>query len=217
MTTGRLPSVEGGIQPTIFDAAGDLLYAVSADTPARLPIGSTSQVLTVAGGVPTWATGGAPETAYTLLTSSTTTGTTAITLSFSSCSDLLFQVIQTSTDGIIDITFNGNTGAVYDDFKADLGQSGGSGFSMTTGNNKIRSTASRNGDETGFTMIVNGAKKAGYATYDGQSYYTTGGGTRTTRSISGLYAANGPITSITITNAAGVNFTAMTTKVYGRA
>jgi hypothetical protein len=56
MTIGRIPSVEGGIQPTIFDATGDLLYASAADTPARLAIGSTSQVLTVSGGVPTWAT-----------------------------------------------------------------------------------------------------------------------------------------------------------------
>jgi len=35
--------------------AGDLTYGGSAGVPARLPIGSTSQVMTVAGGVPTWA------------------------------------------------------------------------------------------------------------------------------------------------------------------
>jgi hypothetical protein len=56
MTIGRIPSVEGGIQPTIFDAAGDLLYATAADTPARLAIGSTGQVLKVSGGLPSWGT-----------------------------------------------------------------------------------------------------------------------------------------------------------------
>lgn len=35
---------------------GDIYYASSASTPARLGIGSTGQVLTVAGGVPSWAT-----------------------------------------------------------------------------------------------------------------------------------------------------------------
>ena len=35
--------------------AGDIAYASAAGVPARLGIGSTSQVLTVAGGVPTWA------------------------------------------------------------------------------------------------------------------------------------------------------------------
>jgi hypothetical protein len=48
MTTGRLPSVEGGIQPTIVDAKGDLITATAADTPARLAVGATNgHILTV--------------------------------------------------------------------------------------------------------------------------------------------------------------------------
>jgi hypothetical protein len=48
MTVGRIPSVEGGIQPTIFDAKGDLLTATANDTPARLAVGATNgHVLTV--------------------------------------------------------------------------------------------------------------------------------------------------------------------------
>jgi hypothetical protein len=35
---------------------GDTIYSSSGSTPARLGIGSTGQVLTVAGGVPSWAT-----------------------------------------------------------------------------------------------------------------------------------------------------------------
>jgi hypothetical protein len=46
MTVGRLPSIEGGIQPTIFDAKADLLTAAAADTPARLAVGTNGQVLT---------------------------------------------------------------------------------------------------------------------------------------------------------------------------
>ena len=46
MTIGRIPSVEGGIQPTILDAKGDLIVATAADTPARLAVGSNDQVLT---------------------------------------------------------------------------------------------------------------------------------------------------------------------------
>jgi hypothetical protein len=37
---------------------GDIYYASGANTPARLAIGSTSDVLTVAGGVPSWAAPG---------------------------------------------------------------------------------------------------------------------------------------------------------------
>ena len=46
MTIGRLPSVEGGIQPTIVDAKGDLIAATAADTPARLAVGADNTILT---------------------------------------------------------------------------------------------------------------------------------------------------------------------------
>jgi hypothetical protein len=59
MTTGRLPSVEGGIQPTIVDAKGDIIAATAADTPARLAVGANDTVLTADSSTSTglkWAT-----------------------------------------------------------------------------------------------------------------------------------------------------------------
>ncbi len=73
MTVSRIPSVEGGIQPTIFDAAGDMLYATGADTPARLAIGSSAQVLTVSSGVPAWATPAAGGKVLQVVQATTTT------------------------------------------------------------------------------------------------------------------------------------------------
>jgi hypothetical protein len=46
MTVGRIPVIEGGIQPTIFDAKADLLTATANDTPARLAVGANNTVLT---------------------------------------------------------------------------------------------------------------------------------------------------------------------------
>jgi hypothetical protein len=46
MTVGRIPVIEGGIQPTIFDAKGDLIAATAADTPARVAVGANGTVLT---------------------------------------------------------------------------------------------------------------------------------------------------------------------------
>jgi len=43
-------AASGGIAATIFDAAGDLLSASAADTPARLAIGSNDEVLSVNSG-----------------------------------------------------------------------------------------------------------------------------------------------------------------------
>jgi hypothetical protein len=48
--------IDGKIAKTLTTTTGDIIYASSANTPARLGIGSTSQVLTVSGGIPAWAT-----------------------------------------------------------------------------------------------------------------------------------------------------------------
>ena len=63
MTTGRIPSIEGGIQPTIFDAKADLLTATAADTPARLAVGADGTVLTAASGEATGLQWAAPASA----------------------------------------------------------------------------------------------------------------------------------------------------------
>lgn len=56
-------TLTGVINNTLLSATGDSIYASSANTPARLAVGTTGQVLTVAGGVPTWATPAAGTTA----------------------------------------------------------------------------------------------------------------------------------------------------------
>jgi hypothetical protein len=63
--TGTVAIANGGTGQTTATAAfnalnpmtttGDLLYEASATVAARLPIGSTGQVLTVSGGIPAWA------------------------------------------------------------------------------------------------------------------------------------------------------------------
>ena len=45
MSTGRLGAGDTAIQPTIFDAKGDLLTATAADTPARLAVGNSGETL----------------------------------------------------------------------------------------------------------------------------------------------------------------------------
>jgi len=44
------------VAKTLTTTTGDIIYASAANTPARLGIGSSAQVLTVASGIPTWAT-----------------------------------------------------------------------------------------------------------------------------------------------------------------
>jgi hypothetical protein len=80
---GYLDGVTSAIQ-TQLDAktakstlttTGDIYYASSANTPARLGIGSTSQVLTVSGGVPSWATPAATGSTVAVFADNKTTNT----------------------------------------------------------------------------------------------------------------------------------------------
>ena len=55
------------INNTLTTTTGDIIYASAANTPARLGIGSTDQVLKVSGGIPAWATpaaGGGQNTRF---------------------------------------------------------------------------------------------------------------------------------------------------------
>jgi len=82
MTVGRIPNVEGGIQPTLLTTTGDIMYASSASNPARLGIGSTSQVLTVVSGVPSWATPAAGGKVLQVVQGSSTTSTQIASTTF---------------------------------------------------------------------------------------------------------------------------------------
>lgn len=50
------------IKNTLTTTTGDIIYASAANTPARLAIGSTDQVLKVSGGIPAW--GAAPASTF---------------------------------------------------------------------------------------------------------------------------------------------------------
>jgi hypothetical protein len=61
---------------------GDTIYSSSGSTPARLGIGSTGQVLTVAGGVPTWAAPAGGGKVLQVVYGSTTTSLSSSTTTF---------------------------------------------------------------------------------------------------------------------------------------
>jgi hypothetical protein len=118
MTVGRIPSVEGGIQPTIFDAKADLLTATAADTPARLAVGANDTVLTADSSTATglkWATPAAGG-GMTLLSTTTLSGTSTTVSSISGSYKNLFiygKGIYGSTADALRIRLNGDTGSSY--------------------------------------------------------------------------------------------------------
>lgn len=61
VTWRKLAYEDDVITKAILDAAGDIIYASADNTPAVLSAGSNTNVLTLAGGVPTWAAPAAPS------------------------------------------------------------------------------------------------------------------------------------------------------------
>jgi hypothetical protein len=87
MTVGRIPVIEGGIQPTIFDAKANLLTATANDTPAILAVGANDTVLTADSSTATglkWAT---PAGGGKVLQVVSATTSTAVTISSTTNTD----------------------------------------------------------------------------------------------------------------------------------
>jgi len=59
------PVIASVINNTLTTTTGDMIYASAANTPARLAIGSTDQVLKVTGGIPAWSTPASGVTTFT--------------------------------------------------------------------------------------------------------------------------------------------------------
>ena len=92
---------------------GDTIYSSSGSTPARLGIGTTGQVLTVAGGVPTWSN---PSSGWSLITSgtlsSTTTTVSGISTAYTDLKILFIGMVPSSAGASIYISYN-NQSTVY--------------------------------------------------------------------------------------------------------
>lgn len=93
---------------------GDTIYSSSGSTPARLGIGSTGQVLTVAGGVPSWSTISAGG--MTLLQSLSLSGSSTTSSTFSSAyNEILIYMKGVVNSGVTTglMRINGDSGSNY--------------------------------------------------------------------------------------------------------
>jgi hypothetical protein len=97
---------------TAIDAAGDLIYGTGSDAFTRLAVGSTGNLLTVAGGVPTWAAPAGGGVSFTQLSSVTTTG--GSTISFTGLSSyntimLRWNALSSTNDSRFLVGVNSDT------------------------------------------------------------------------------------------------------------
>lgn len=196
---------------------GDIIYSSPGSTPVRLGIGSTDQILTVAGGVPTWATpaGGG---GMTLLSTTTLSGASTTVSSID-------QTYQTLLVFIHNATWGSGNGTVY--IKPNnvanqcsfigtywQGSAGNSGSSATDIQSYLNTT---NSSGLGFAAVnfYRYANTSQWKLYSGTGANNDSGGSGVAYVYGGGVKTTSAITSLNFYPSSGANFSGGTVLIYG--
>jgi hypothetical protein len=207
---------------------GDLAYSsATANTNTRLGIGSTGNILTVAGGVPTWAAPGGAGANWTLLNTGGTalSGSSTVTVSGISGADkimILFKGASTgSTQSILSVRINAAT-ANYNSFGwfIEVSASYDRNYVNTitpTSPATDRIVMAQMSADAGSTMTgylsMTGCNSSGDKMYSGVGAGTPNGSyINQATTLGGYYASSSLVTSVSVLSS--VNFDAGTLYVY---
>ena len=222
---GYLDGVTSAIQTQLdaktakstLSTTGDIYYASAANTPARLGIGSTDQVLKVTAGVPAWATpaGGG---GYTLLSTTTLSGTSTTISDIDQTYKHLFMIgnLISVTSGGENVGFrlNGDTGSNYKDTY----------FYFTSGNHGAGSDTTANPVLCGYNTTTGWDGNSSFQTWiyrytetetkiiQNIGHTSTSAESRTAKIG---FNSTSAITSITILTNGGHTFSTGTVRIYG--
>ena len=213
----------------LLTTTGDTYYASAAGTPARLGIGSTSQVLTVASGVPSWATPTAGGTAnWSLLNAGGTalSGSQTVTVSgISGANQVMVIFIAASLVNASDtvaLRINTDTTTKYSTYGTYVYSPAAyvlGGISQDLGNTGTTyiPLGTMSGSATSFGngyCLINGANATGIKTFQAVSGFNRGGNdSQVNNIVGGLYTGTSTISSISMYGVAS-NFDAGTVYVY---
>lgn len=203
---------------------GDIEYRSStANTNTRLGIGTTGQVLTVSGGVPTWASAAAATPSFSLITSGALSGSSTSYTGLSGKNSFLVIIDNLSTDSTagnnITVTFNSDTASNYAYSGLLLSYSG---TTLSTSGRRSAGTTSipmgRTTNDIGnilcASFTIEGANSTGIKT--GQINTGTYNNTDLAQSniLGYRYSGTSVISSIQVSTGAG-SFDAGTVYIYG--
>jgi len=215
---GYLDGVSSAIQ-TQLDAktakstlttTGDIYYASSANTPARLGIGSAGNVLTVASGIPSWAAPAGSNLTVSELSSGNFTS--AATLTFSSLSSydtliLFLENVQFATQGSTVLArINNDTDANYNSFGGYFGDT--SAAVLQTNQTSIGLSNALNvayNENTRYMIKFYNCKAAGFTDYIVHAF-TRSNGNSNTHTFQGQFRKAAAVSSLVITTGGGTNF-----------
>jgi len=203
---------------------GDIEYrSSSANVNTRLGIGSTGNVLTVAGGVPTWAApaGGAGNMAQ--IATGTLSGTSVSITGLSSYTDLFLVVYGTTNatnDGTLVARLNSDTGSNYYQLSntmtltsgstAEYAQADYSGFSRS-----VKGAHYNTDGNNSFAIKLTNCKNPGFTDMDSYGYFNFGGSQRYIQIAKGVYKSSAAVSSLQIENTQGYTWNAGTYTLWG--
>ena len=202
---------------TAITTNGDLIYGTGSGTFNRLGIGTTGQVLTVTGGIPSYAT--PTSGGMTLLSTTTLSGASVTISSISGIYNNLFIIVQGVTNatasGALRIAPNGSTTITSALQNANTTVS----FDQTNGAYMRLSTTSFNplftdANNVWAINIYNYANATNYKAFDITGNWIGAPATEICQLSKGAIKTNSAITSLVFTNAGG-NLSTGTVLIYG--
>ena len=201
--------------PTIstLTTNGDVLYGTGSGALSRLGIGSTSQVLTVTGGVPVWATpaGGGGMTLLSTTSLSSSATISSISGAYKTLVGVVYGMLNNTADGEFTIKPN-NSSLVYAAVLYSNSSAGTADRFYASQMRTIGNTVNRASAVNAFTFVINN-----YAATDRkpiQFYGTWIQGDYYSINIGGSIQDGNAITSLVFANSGGT-FTAGTVLLYG--
>ena len=122
VTTGvwngtAINETHGGTNQTTY-VTGDTLYASASNTLSKLPIGTTGQVYTVAGGVPSWANASGGGGAWNLISTKSASASSSINFTSGITSTynnyvIIASNVKVSSFGTVSVQFSIDGGSTY--------------------------------------------------------------------------------------------------------
>lgn len=191
---------------------GDVIYSSPGSTPVRLGIGSAGQVMTVASGIPSWATPSAGAGDLAQIATGSLTGTSISLTGLSSYSELilvLYSVGYTTGNSQILFRVNGNTTSNY----ARIGwvaynSSNSSQFSLTDSTFRFNGNANSIYDNNSntYTAKFTNCKTTGFTDMESNSAYDSSAGERGVEYYRGVYKVSEAVSSLSVFISNGYTF-----------
>ena len=230
VTSAIQTQVDAKIAKTLTSTTGDIIYASAANTPARLGIGSSAQVLTVASGVPSWST---PAGGGGLTLLGTSTPSAATSVSFTGIAATYKHLLVTWSSINVgtgtanwNFRFNADSTSIYNSFYSATGT-----FTQDQNLTSICPTLSVFGTDPqgagvansmyGYLWIYNYYDTAVNKPFSGAGSYSSGAGWKQVASLTGSWNSTAAITSVDLTRISGAGTITATTngfiKLWGMA